>query len=82
MIREDVCRAEDHAAQDRLLQVLAELGFTADDTWHDAPELGLGVTVYRRGDVELSVLRDTWMVDIAGPADSVATVLELLRETH
>ena len=74
MERADVCAADDHEAVDRLQAVLSELGWVADDTWHDSP-LGVGLTRFRRGDHELSVFRDAWLVDVAGPADAVRDVL-------
>ena len=78
MIREDVCRAEDFATQERLIDVLSRLAFVADDAWHDEPSFGLGVSRYRKEDIELTVFRDTWMVDIAGPSEIVNEVLEHL----
>ncbi len=82
MIREDICRADDYATQERLLAVLRKLAFVADDTWHDEPSFGLGVSRYQKHDAELTVFRDAWMVDIAGPTEIVNIVLEHLATDH
>jgi hypothetical protein len=82
MIREDVCRADDFATQERLIEVLRRLGFLADDTWHDEPSFGLGVSRYRKETTELTVFRDAWMVDIAGPVEIVNELLEQLASPH
>ena len=75
--RTDVCASEDFETIDRLQAVLGELGWVADDTWHDSP-LGLGLTRFRRGDDELTVFRDAWGVDLAGPEAAVNDVTERL----
>jgi len=79
MTRADICIAEDYETMDRLQAVLAGLGIVADDSWHDS-SLGLGLTRFRKGAQELSVFRDAWVVDIAGPDDLVNEVLTALRE--
>jgi hypothetical protein len=75
--RVDVCASDDADTIDRLQAVLAELGWVADDTWHDSP-LGVGLTRFRRGADELTVFRDAWLVDVAGAEPAVREVLEAL----
>jgi hypothetical protein len=75
--RADVCASDDDDAIARLQAVLAELGWGADDTGHDSP-LGVGLTRFRSGGDELTVFRDAWAVDIAGPDAAVNQVLALL----
>lgn len=75
MHRADICAADDHDTQAKLVQVLQDLGFVADDTWHDDHTLGIGHTRYRLGERELSVFKDVWVVDIAGPQELVESVL-------
>ena len=77
MTRIDVCASDDFEGIDRLQTVLAELGWVADDTWHDTP-LGVGLTRFRRGEDEITVYRDAWMVDLAGPEAAVNRVVERL----
>jgi hypothetical protein len=79
MTRAEICASDDFEAIDRLQAVLAELGVVADDTWHDTP-VGTGLTRYRRGDDELTVFRDAWIVDVAGPDDLVRQVLERMGQ--
>ena len=74
MMRADLCSSNDHEAIDRIQAILGALGYVADDTWHDSP-LGVGLTRFRRGETELTVFRDAWLVDVAG---SEALVNELL----
>ncbi len=75
----DICSADDHDTQARLQQVLSELGFVADDTWHDSP-LGVGLQTFRLGSAELTVFKDAWLVDLAGPEEWVNRVLEAMQE--
>ena len=77
MERADICAGDDFEGIERLQAVLAELGWVADDTWHDSP-LGVGLMKFRRGGDELSVFRDVWLVDVAGPADAVRDVLRAM----
>jgi len=77
MTRIDVCASDDHDAIARLQAVLGELGWVADDTWHDSP-LGVGLTRFRRGADELTIYRDAWAVDLAGPEAVVNQVAERL----
>jgi hypothetical protein len=77
MTSELPCSA-DHDTQARLQTVLSELGIVADDTWHDEPGFGTGVTRYRFGDQELTVFKDVWIVDLAGPDELVNRVLEAM----
>ena len=72
MTRIDVCASDDDAIA-RLQAVLGELGWVADDTWHDSP-LGVGLTRFRRGDAELTVYRDAWLVDLAASEAAVNEV--------
>ena len=77
MTRIDVCASDDDDAIARLQAVLGELGWVADDTWHDTP-LGMGLTRFRRGADELTVFRDAWVVDLAGADAAVNEVAERL----
>jgi hypothetical protein len=79
MTRAEICASDDYDAVDRLQAVLAELGFVADDTWHDTL-IGTGLTRYRLGDDELTVFRDAWVVDVAGPESLVKQVLERMGQ--
>lgn len=78
MLRIDICAAEDHETQARLQAVLRELGVVADDTWHDEPGFGTGLTRYRLGSQELTVFKDAWVLDLAGPDELVNRVLAAL----
>lgn len=78
MLRTDICASDDHDAQARLQAVLRELGVVADDTWHDEPGFGTGLTRYRLGGEELTVYKDAWAVDLAGPEELVNRVLAAL----
>ena len=80
MTRADICASDDHDAIDRLQAVLGELGFVADDTWHDSP-IGTGLTRYRYGADELTVFKDAWVVDVAGPVELVNRVLAAMTGT-
>lgn len=73
--RAEICASDDYDAIDRLQVVLRELGIVADDTWHDSP-LGVGLQKFRRSGDELTVFRDAWIVDIAGPDALVREVVE------
>jgi hypothetical protein len=79
MERADVCAGDDHDAVERLQAVLAAHGWVADDTWHDSP-LGVGLTRFHRRADELTVFRDAWLVDVAGPAEAVAAILTAMAE--
>jgi hypothetical protein len=78
MVRADVCSADDFDTQARLVEALRDLGFVADDTWHDELNLGVGVTRYRLGEQQLTVFKDAWLVDVAGPQELVEQVLAAL----
>ena len=78
MIRVDVCASDDFDAIDRLQAALVAVGVLADDTWHDTP-LGTGLTRFRKGDAELTVFRDAWVVDLAGPEELVNEVLKAMK---
>ncbi len=75
MHRTDICSADDFDTQAKLVAALRDLGFVADDTWHDDPTFGVGLTRYRLDDRELTVFKDAWIVDIAGPQELVEAVL-------
>jgi hypothetical protein len=77
MTRIDVCASDDFDTIARLQAVLGELGWVADDTWHDSP-LGVGLTRFRNGGDEVTVFRDAWVVDLAGPEVVVNRVAERL----
>ena len=78
MFRTDLCSADDHDTQAKLVEALRDLGFVADDTWHDDPALGVGLTHYRLGSAELTVFKDAWIVDLAGPEELVNRVLAVM----
>jgi hypothetical protein len=78
MLRADICAADDFDTQARLAEALRDLGFVADDTWHDDPTFGVGLTRYRLGGQELTVFKDAWVVDVAGPDEPVNAVLRAL----
>ena len=78
MERAEICAADDFDIQARLVEVLRDLGFIADDTWHDDPLFGTGLTRYRLGGQELTVFKDVWIVDIAGPQELVEAVLRAM----
>ena len=78
MMRADLCSSDDHEAIDRVQAVLGELGYVADDTWHDSP-LGVGLTRFRRAASELTVFRDAWLVDVAGDDILVNELLAALQ---
>jgi hypothetical protein len=73
--RTDICPAEDFDTQAKLVAALRDLGFVADDTWHDDPIFGVGLSRYRLGERELTVFKDAWVVDFAGPQDLVEAVM-------
>ena len=75
--RADICTSDDADAIDRLRTALDDLGWVADDTWHESP-LGVGLVTLRRGADELTVFRDAWSVDIAGQDELVQQVLAAL----
>ena len=79
MTRAEICASDNYDGIDRLQAVLAELGVVADDTWHDTP-IGTGLTRYRRGGDELTVYRDAWVVDVAGPDELVRQVVDRMEQ--
>jgi len=80
MTRVDVCASHDVDALGRLQAALAAAGVVADDTWHDSP-LGTGLTRFRRGADEVTVFKDAWVVDLAGPEPLVNEVLRAFDGT-
>jgi hypothetical protein len=74
MTRIDICASDDFDTLARLQAALVAVGVVADDTWHDSP-LGTGLTQFRKGDAELTVFKDAWVVDLAGPEGLVNEVL-------
>lgn len=81
MTRTDICASDDFDAIARLQAALAAVGVVADDTWHDSP-LGTGLTRFRKGDAELTVYKDAWMVDLVGPESLVNEVLRAMQSTE
>ncbi|HEY2785445.1 MAG TPA: hypothetical protein VGJ05_10770 [Fimbriiglobus sp.] len=77
MTRVDICASDDDETIGRFQSVLAELGGMPDDNWHDSP-LGVGLMRYRFGSEELTVFRDAWLVDAAGPDELVQRILAAL----
>lgn len=78
MMRVDICSNDDFDTVARLQIALAAVGLVADDTWHDSP-LGTGLTRFRKGTAEVTVFRDAWVVDLAGPEQLVQEVLRALE---
>ncbi len=78
MTRIDICASDDFDAIARLQAALVAVGVVADDTWHDSP-LGTGLTRFRKGDAELTVFKDAWVVDLAGPEALVNEVLRAME---
>ena len=74
----DICASDDFDAIARLQAALVAVGVVADDTWHDSP-LGTGLTRFRKGDAELTVFKDAWVVDLAGPEALVNEVLRAME---
>ena len=74
MLRVDICASHDHETQMQLQSVLQSLGIVADDTWHDSP-LGVGLQRFRHDEQELTIFKDAWIVDLAGPDKLVNRVL-------
>ena len=79
MTRVEICASDDYDTIDRLQAILRELDVVADDTWHDTP-LGTGLTRFRHGADEMTVYRDAWVVDVAGPEGLVRQVLVRMGE--
>lgn len=77
MTRIDICSAMDEETIARLQTALGELGFVADDNWHDSP-IGVGLSRYRCDADEVSVFIDAWSVDLAGPELAVQRIVSLL----
>jgi len=77
MTRADICASDDFDGIARLQAALVAVGVVADDTWHDSP-LGTGLTRFRKGDTELTVFKDAWAVDLAGPESLVNEVLRAM----
>ena len=78
MTRTDICASDDFDAIARLQAALVAVGVVADDTWHDSP-LGTGLQTFRRGGEELTVFKDAWAVDLAGPEALVNEVLRAME---
>ena len=78
MTRIDICASDDFGTLARLQAALAAVGVVADDTWHDTP-LGTGLTRLRKGEAELTVFKDAWVVDLAGPEALVNEVLSAMQ---
>jgi hypothetical protein len=78
VIRIDICHSDDPACVCKLLRVLGQLGgHPADDAPPpgDEPCLGAGAHRYHVGPDELTVYKDAWGVDVAGPEPLVRKVL-------
>jgi hypothetical protein len=74
IIRIDICHNDDAGCECRLLAVIAHLGGRPGDADADG-ELAVGVNRFLFGDEELSVYKDAWGVDVAGPEPLVRKVL-------
>ena len=77
MTRADICGADDDDGIDRLQAALRDRGFLGNTDNHDSA-LGVGLSRFHRGDSELTVFIDAWVVDVAGPDELVREVLEAL----
>jgi hypothetical protein len=74
MHRAEICAANDFDMMDRFLKALCECGFQTDSHHEDA-SLGVGLSHFHRASEELTVYRDAWVVDLAGPEVLVNEVL-------
>lgn len=79
MMRADLCSSDDYDTMDAVQATLGELGFVAEDTWHDS-SFGVGLTRFRRGASELTIYRDAWNVDVAGDDGLVNELLLSLQD--
>jgi hypothetical protein len=74
IIRIDICHSSDPDCEARLIEVIAGLGGRGDGDADD-PALGAGVSRFQIGGEELTVYKDAWGVDVAGPERLVRRVL-------
>ena len=79
MTRVDICASDDHAAVARLLEAIAALGGMSADGWAETP-LGTGLNRFLFPAGELTVFKDAWAVDVAGPAELVQQLLAALAD--
>lgn len=80
MTRVIVCDSADQESIDRLVAAINRLGGTAVDPEQDL-EPGMGLNRYRFPAIatEVSIFRDAWMIDLAGPEQFVQQLLESMR---
>ena len=75
--RVEVAAADDHAGRDRLQEVLSRLGYLGNTDELDV-EFGSGLSRFRRGEAEVSVFCDAWVVDLVGPPEAVQEIVATL----
>ncbi|MGL6076672.1 MAG: hypothetical protein ACRC8S_21155 [Fimbriiglobus sp.] len=75
MPRIDVCPADDFDTRDNLLEALASLGFQSDDA---SEAIGVGLTIFHRGEETASVYVDAWQVDFAASEGVVREIVARL----
>jgi hypothetical protein len=77
-MRTDICAREDHDTQVDLLDALAAVGASPDGD--AAPEVPFptGLHRFHVGAQPLTVLVDTWLVDLEGPDELVRRVVEFM----
>lgn len=80
-MRVDLCAREDYDTQTRLLEAFGRLGVFPDDDVELEVPLPTGLLRFRAGADVLTVLVDTWGVDLEGPDGLAARVLESMAET-
>lgn len=75
--RVEVASADDHAGRDHLQLVLSRLGYLGNTDDRDV-EIGAGLSRFLRGETEVSVFADAWVVDLVGPPEAVQEILATL----
>ena len=75
--RVELAAADDHAARDRLQHVLSQLGYLGNTDESDV-EIGTGLSRFRRGEAEVTVFCDAWVVDLVGAPESVREIVATL----
>ena len=75
--RVEIAAADDHAGRDQLQLVLSRLGYLGNSDELDV-EIGSGLSRFRRGEVEVTVFADAWVVDLVAPPDAMREILATL----
>ena len=77
MTRVVLADAADEGARAALETVLGRLGYVGNTDDFDVG-IGVGLSRFRRGEVELTVYRDAFELDLAGPEGAVEEVVAAL----